>query len=146
LKKTKKTKKTKKRKRKEVDENGTEEVKNEGTEEVNTNESNNGVETIEEIDSKGKEAEENEMPLKKKRKVNERFRKIDTEKTIPLLNNYKTIYGDEGAKKVNKDLKNVKGDRFRHEKTKKKRSYKGGGTSITMEVHSTNIGSDSSDG
>jgi len=54
----------------------------------------------------------------------------------------KKIQGDEGAKRVNVNLKNVTGDRFRHEKTKKKRSFKSG-AKITLGVHSKTL--DSSD-
>jgi len=78
---------------------------------------------------------------KKKRKTNQPFRRITaTELENPEIANYKKVDGDDWAKKAYQDLKGVKGDRFRHEKTKKKRgSYKGDGANITMEVHSIRL-------
>jgi hypothetical protein len=50
--------------------------------------------------------------------------------------------GEDWGLKAAKDLTGVTGDRFKHEKTKKKRgSYRGG--SISMTVHSIALCSDS---
>jgi hypothetical protein len=52
--------------------------------------------------------------------------------------------GEAWGAKAAKDLKFVSGDRFRHEKTKKKRgSYRGG--AISTHVHSIALGTESDD-
>jgi len=154
----KKEKKIKKRKREEVEETNVEENGN-GEENGNVEENGNGAENgngedgdineveqneNEEIIGEDNQVEEYDVPQKKKRKVNEPWRRIDTSKSLglPILSDYKKIQGDEGAKRVNVNLKNVTGDRFRHEKTKKKRSFKSG-AKITLGVHSKTL--DSSD-
>jgi len=157
-KKKRKRKKIKKRKREEVEETNVEENGN-GEENGNVEENGNGAENgngedgdineveqneNEEIIGEDNQVEEYDVPQKKKRKVNEPWRRIDTSKSLglPILSDYKKIQGDEGAKRVNVNLKNVTGDRFRHEKTKKKRSFKSG-AKITLGVHSKTL--DSSD-
>jgi len=135
-------KKSRKRKREENGEqNNPEEIKNGHAEEGDGNNLENG-------NGNGNGEEDVDAnPKKKKRKINEPFRKIKVEDNPnPVLSDYKKIVGDEWARRANQDLKDVKGDRFRHEKTKKKRgSYKGGGNSISMGVHSKKYDNSSED-
>jgi len=143
----------KKRKREEIEETEGEQIEGEQTEgeqiegdngeqiEGDNGEQIEGDNGEQNEGENGGEQYDEDYPKKKKRKVNEPFRRIDTSKSVPVLSDYKFIKGDDAAKKVNQNLKNVKGDRFRHEKTKKKRSYKGGGhgSKITFSVHSKKL-------
>jgi len=144
------TKKSRKRKREENTEangqngqNG--KNKKNGKGEQHVEQTNGGEQNVEEqnVEEQMNEEEQEIYPKKKKRKVNESFRRIAST-DAPILSDYKIIKGDQGAKRVNKNLKNVKGDRFRHEKTKKKRSYKIDGN-ITLGVHSTKLDTSSDD-
>jgi len=73
---------------------------------------------------------------------NSRFQRINSNKVLGLIkdnrlsdNSYYSKGGESWGAKAQQDLGVVKGDRFRHEKTKKKRgSYRGG--PISTDVHS----------
>ncbi len=59
--------------------------------------------------------------------------KIDGKDSRLFDNSYLAKGGEDYGLKADKDLRNLHGDRFRHEKTKKKKgSYKGGQLSMTV--------------
>jgi len=83
--------------------------------------------------------EENKKQKFNNNSVPNRFQRVDVSKTNvrnnKLMDNSYAANAHQYGKRAAEDLGRVKGDRFRHEKTKKKRgSYKGG--VITTDVKS----------
>jgi len=102
-------------------------------------------EAAQEGDSAAETSQNSEGKKEKKEKGVNRFQRIDSSK-IKVAdrladNSYYAKGGESWGAKAQQDFGVVKGDRFRHEKTKKKRgSYRGG--PISMAVLSVPIGSD----